>query len=102
MQKLTTCAMKCGQSTPNSLAVSPIIPANIMWFINASQKGRGAALLRVLLWRGNRRPGFRCQEDREEHDAFGKGDGQDRLDQNLRRRAGIASHGFRSLRADET
>ncbi len=34
------------------------------------------------------------QEQSVEHDGFGKRDGQNRLDQDLRRRAGIASHSF--------
>ena len=42
------------------------------------------------------------QEQGVEHDGFGEGDGQNRLDQDLRRRAGIASHRFRGLHADET
>ena len=45
---------------------------------------------------------LRRQEDREEHDAFREGGAQNGLNQNLRRRAGIASHRFRSLHADET
>jgi len=42
------------------------------------------------------------QEDREEHDTFREGGAQNRLDENLRRRAGITADGFRSLHTNET
>src|ERR1700720_4003836 len=41
------------------------------------------------------------EEQSVEHDSFREGNGQDRLDQDFRRRAGIASHRLRSLHADE-
>jgi len=42
------------------------------------------------------------QEEGVEHDRFGESDGQNRLDQNLRRGAGITAHGYRSSHADQT
>jgi len=42
------------------------------------------------------------QEDGEEHNSFSEGCAQDRLDQNLRRSTGIASHCFRSTSTDQT
>src|SRR5204863_4379354 len=42
------------------------------------------------------------QEEGVEHDRFSERDGQDRLDQNLRCRARITSHCFRSFHADQT
>ena len=41
------------------------------------------------------------QEQGVEHDRLSEGDGQNRLDQNLRRGAGITSHGIRSCHADQ-
>src|SRR5262244_2667534 len=41
------------------------------------------------------------QEQGVEHDRLSEGDGQNRLDQNLRRSAGITSYGFRSRHADQ-
>jgi hypothetical protein len=42
------------------------------------------------------------EEDREEHDSFREGRAQDRLDENLRRRAGITPNGFRSASPDQS
>ena len=42
------------------------------------------------------------QEQGVEHDRLSEGNGQNRLDQNLRRCAGITSHGYRSCHADQT
>ena len=43
-----------------------------------------------------------CEEDREEHDTFREGRAQNRLNQNLRGRARIASDCFGRLHADHT
>ena len=42
------------------------------------------------------------EEQGVEHDRFCEGDGQNRLDHNLRGRAGITSHRIRSPHADQT
>src|SRR5262245_54006358 len=103
MEKLMTCAMKWGQSTPNALAVSAAMPANMIWFIKSFWKSPGRSELRTgqlyLLASG---PFCRRGEDREKHDTCRKGNGQDRLDKDLRGGAGIASHRFGSLGSNET
>jgi hypothetical protein len=47
---------------------------------------------------------FRLSHQKQgiEHDRLSEGDGQNRLDQNLRCGAGITSHGYRSCHADQT
>ena len=42
------------------------------------------------------------QKQGVEHDSLSEGDGKDRLDQNLRRGAGIPSHRYRRPQADQT
>ena len=85
MQKLMIWAIRCGQSTPKVLAISLDL---------------AAALLRHQSEERSRRVTCRAslhEEEGVEHDRFREGDGQNRLHQNRRRRAGIASHRFRAF-----
>src|ERR1019366_4537365 len=105
MLKLMICEIRCGQSTPNMSATCFIgltLPACASIkeeFISRKigDQGRG------IRW--TPRPGSSVpvllKEQGVEHDRFGEGDGQDGLDQDLRRGTGIASHRFRGFHADE-
>src|SRR5512135_445182 len=91
-----TWARKWGQSTPKVRAISSICPPPPPGWARrrrgvmvAPSKGIGTA--RVLA----------DEEQRVEDDRLGEGDGQDRLDEDLRGRPGVASHGVGSLHADE-
>ena len=92
MQKLMIWASRCGQSTPKVLAICATWPS----LCGGRQQNKGihnlCALSRSLILH---------QEQGVEHDRFSEGNGQNRLDQNLRGRAGITSHRFRSLHADQ-
>src|SRR3954468_14471677 len=107
MQKLMICAIRCGQSTPKVRAISwtgpPPAPASA-----ATIKKRfiNRALLSV---RARNEPGFAPaiystlhQEECVEHDGLGEGDGQNRLDQDLRRGAGVSSDGLGGFHADQS
>jgi len=63
--------------------------------------GRGTPQSRARQWLVVRKKSFH-QEQGVEHDRFGEGNGQNRLDQDFRRGAGIAADSFRSLHTDET
>src|SRR5438046_2640700 len=89
--------------TPNWCAISGIgLP------LPASARMKKAFIFREgkLARDRSRRPragvGLRfAEEEGEEHDAFREGGAQDRLDQNLRGRSGIAPDGLRSFCANK-
>src|SRR5262245_4614263 len=105
MLKLMICANRCGQSTPKVRAMSWTGPPSA-----AAASNTRLFILKNSGWAPNEwssaqhgRSWFWCldQEERVEHDRFGKSDGQNGLDQDLRRRAGIAPDRFRGFHADE-
>ena len=63
--------------------------------------GRGTPQSRARQWLVVRKKSFH-QEQGVEHDRFGEGNGQNRLDQYLRRGARISSHCIRGCHADQT
>src|SRR5262249_34960046 len=91
--------MRCCQSTPNVRAISwtgepPSLAAasRIRSFIITFLGCKRPAALRVLS----------DQEQRVEHDRFGEGNGQNRLDQYFRGGAWVASDCFGGFHADES
>src|SRR3954470_4545255 len=101
IEKLMICAIRCGQSTPKVRATSatgfsPASARNKKWFITLSQElrvrsgSRSAPAFNQLLSRRRLH-----EEQGIEHDGFREGDGQNRLDQDLRGRARIPTDGFR-------
>src|SRR5208282_1005539 len=104
MQKLMIWAISCGQSTPKVRAICSICPPALT---SASQT---IAFMIVTPFTGaHSRLGAGAldaalphEKYGVEHDRFSEGNGQDRLDQDLRGRARIAADPIRGLQADET
>src|SRR5262245_29281171 len=99
MLKLMIWAVRCGQFTPKVLAISctgpppPACAIMTMTFIVAPPHAPGAPP-------GGRADRSPHEEQGVEHDRFGEGDSQNRLDQDRRRRTGIASGRIGRLHAD--
>ena len=90
MPKLTICATRCGQSTPNVLAICSTVQ-RLLARLECQSMHDGDSLRPGAA--GTRAQASRLlhEEQRVEHDRFGEGDGQNRLHHDLRGRAGIAS-----------
>src|SRR5947209_14074264 len=104
MEKLRIWAIRCVQSTPKILAICSICPP---LFTSASKAS--AFMIAIPFSPGHSRlasgahdAALLHEENGVEHDRFSEGNGQDRLDQNFRGRAWIASDRIRSFHSDQS
>src|SRR5207237_152775 len=105
MIKLKICAMRWDQSTPKVLAISSTAPVTPP---ACAKITKSFIEFCTLFFKPGAEPnGCRAQqsvneEQSVEHDGFGEGNGQNGLDQDLGRGAGIAPHRRRSSHSDQT
>ena len=103
-EKLMTWAMKCGQSRPNFSAVLLAVSARSLanageqnqvihkWLVKAGAEAVSSAPGNLMA----------AEEDRVEHDGFGKGHAQQGQDNDLAESAGIAPDRLGGFHADQS